>query len=179
MEKNYYIHYNGFQYEIIDFSKVLELTSKIVVSLCTSLVNAEADKNFDEMYQRNGTNIVIAKSLWKEEINNPQSEGYMCGSSNKYELIKNIQKVEVDATELPFVGKKFDMDAVLAGEPEGIVFCADLHTAANALSRGISYIYKIHKDQLKKANGLNNYRVLHIAEVSRLFKEIKTRNKKL
>ncbi|KPJ56911.1 hypothetical protein AMJ49_03260 [Parcubacteria bacterium DG_74_2] len=179
MEENYYIHYNGFQYNIIDFGDVLKLTSEIVVSLCTSWANAETNENFDKMYQKNGTNMVIANSCWGEEMNNPNSKGYMCGSSNKYELVKNIRKIDVDAIELPFIGKRFDMEAVLAAEPEGIVLCADLHTAANALSRGRSYIYKIHKDQLKKANGLKNYRLRHIEEINRFSKEIKTRNKKL
>lgn len=172
-EKNYYIYNNGFQYEIFDsFAMVLKLTSATIVSLCTSFVNAETGENIINLANINNDNLVIAKDVL-DEISNPNSGGYTCHSITKNELIKNITVMEITTTTASFIGDKCDVTPILIAESlSGIVFCADFHEIANACSRGIPYIYKIHKDELKKSNGINNYKKMHIKKRNNLIKEI-------
>lgn len=166
-------------FKIINSDSFIDYTSGIFLSLCTSYVTAETSSNL-ENYYNNGSNMGMATGVY-EQICNKESGAFQCGnSSDKHEIIKNIPKINVDATNSPdLLHETCDKLPVLLAENKcGIVVAADYHEAANASFLNVPFIFKISKDELSRCNGSENFRLEFIKKHNNFVKEIKKDIKK-
>lgn len=176
--------YLGIYHKIVYQEDLPELTSKMVISLCSSYLTTETNEIFRDLYYCNGSNMIIANEVW-EEINNKESKAFHCGySTNKYKITLNILKANSrsDATCFPeLLHTESDKAAILIAKDynaNGIVIATDYHEVANALYLNVPFIFKIPKDELKKYNGPRNYREIFFNQkVGNLLEEIKNKKK--
>lgn len=179
-----YIYNNpslGIYRKIINQKDLIELTSGMVISLCSSYLTTETDEIFRDLYYHNGSNMIIAYDVFKE-INDKESNAFHCGySTDKYKITLNILKVNSssDATCFPeLLHTESDKSAILVAKDyyNGIAFATDYHEVANALYLNVPFIFKIPKDELEKYNGPDNYREISFhKKVDNLLKEIKNK----
>ncbi len=152
----------------------------MVLSLCSSYLTAETSDNLQDLYQHNGSNMIMTQDVFNE-ISNEECDAFHCGdSADKYEISLNIVRADnTDATRFPeLLHERSDKSLVLVAlDYDGIVSTADYHVAANARYLTVPYIFKIPEKELGKYNGPGNYRLIHIKKINNLLKEIK--NKKI
>ncbi len=105
MKETYYIYHNPcleLNYAINDLKKIIDYTSNITLSLCTSFLNVE---NFDNLIyvSHNGTGSIITDNIYYNELTNENSGGRINNTYNsaKYEFIQNILRRKTKYSSLP------------------------------------------------------------------------------
>jgi len=170
-----YIFFNGYQYKTCTHEESLQHISGFNMVFCSSFFWSESAQNLNDYAQKSCTKL-IPKSVFDEILAKKSDPNYrQYFSSDKEKFLHNL-KVVSTATETNLVSDGIrnicDIEPSLI-EGNNIVLCSDPHEAAYSLARGKPYLYKIDESDLKKYNGVKNYRTIHIKKVNILANEIK------
>lgn len=176
MTKKNYIYNNpslGYNYQPIPLEEIVSLIQGIKIVLCSSSWYAETNDNLRTI-QCNCDGILLPHRV-DLQINEKKNKINFGWNDTKNEIYKKLEIDEMNsvATENRIFGDADFAPTESAQKENGIVFCADYHEAAYALSYGIPYIFLISVTDLANHNGPNNYRNSHIEIVNRLCKIIK------